>query len=168
MGQIWISSQIVWTLIKFQKVIYELVQASTSFASFLALLIAPHSLSSSLGSSHLTFVQPFFCLKFWPIFLQPLPMSRFNIERAIFLPCHEPCFQLTSLCFQPPPHHIPKAHHRKIIVYILKFLINRIALNFSNDVGSWCSHSMTLTSKIQRISVLYHLIPNILPITPSI
>ncbi len=81
-------------------------------------------------------------------------MNRFNIERAIILPCHEPCFQLTSLCFQPPFHHIPKAHHRKIIVYILKFLIDRVALNFSNDVGSWCSHSMTLTSKIQRISVL--------------
>lgn len=145
-----------------------LVQASTSFASFLALPNCPTFTKFITWLFTFDICSTFFCLKFWPIFLQPLPMSRFNIERAIFLPCHEPCFQLTSLCFQPPPHHIPKAHHRKIIVYILNFLINRVALNFSNDVGSWCSHSMTLTSKIQRISVLYHLIPNILPITPSI
>ncbi len=32
--------------------------------------------------------------------------------------------------------------------------LSEVAFNLSNDVGSWSSQSMTLTSKIQRISVL--------------
>ncbi len=40
----------------------------------------------------------------------------FNINGAIFLPFHEPNFQLIYFYFQPPFHHIPKTHHKEFII----------------------------------------------------
>jgi hypothetical protein len=80
-------------------------------------------------------------------------MSRFNVNKAIFLPCHEPSFQLTALCF----NHLFTTFLKPTIENSLSTYSNclsRVALNFSNDVGSWCSQSITLTYKIQRINVL--------------